>query len=219
MNTQDINKKELYEPFSKPLEDPKVTAMRKGTEEKTYILLYYNMEYEEYKYKKFTGRYDTYFGIRDILESESVDLIASKVLVETVAIDPKTNNPKRYLISLDDASNIKEFCAAMEKYFGDNAYSLEPYDTGYTIAAKEEKEESNEIDYATLHTMLNRKSAEKEIVEKGMDEDIAKSLGIPQYMIPDNANDLFIPNDQTKELGKQFFTSANMKDDVQSKEI
>lgn len=120
-------RKELYNPFVPVDVDPRVTAMKKSTEEKIYIVLYYNQEYEEFKHAIFYGRYNVYFGIKNILDSESIDLAASTVLVETVAIDPVSKNPKRYLIHPENASNIIDFCKQMEAYFGENSYSLAEY--------------------------------------------------------------------------------------------
>lgn len=124
------NGKPFYSPFVEEPTDPSVMALLKDSEEKTYYVLYYNLEYEEFKWKSFTGRYNTYFGIKDILDTESIDLHNSVVLVETVALDPTTKKGKRYLNHPDNSANIIDFCHHVEIFFGDNAYSVDSYDTG-----------------------------------------------------------------------------------------
>lgn len=119
-----------YEPFTIEKVDQSVLELQRSPEDKEYYVLYYNLEYEEFKWKKFIGRYDTYFGIKQILDSESIDIRSSIVIVETVGIDPSTNKGKRYLNHPDNSSSIIDFCHYVEKFFGDNAYSIDEYDTG-----------------------------------------------------------------------------------------
>lgn len=133
------NGKPFYSPFVEEPTDPSVMALLKDSEEKEYYVLYYNLEYEEFKWKSFTGRYNAYFGIKDILDTESIDLHNSVVLVETVALDPTTKKGKRYLNHPDNSASIVDFCHHVEKFFGDNAYSVDSYDTGpHDIPQKEE---------------------------------------------------------------------------------
>ena len=60
-NGQAVGSKKLYQPFRQLDVAPDVAALQRPNEEKLYILLYYNIEYEEYKFAKFHGRYNTYF--------------------------------------------------------------------------------------------------------------------------------------------------------------
>lgn len=131
-----------YDPFTIQKVDPSVLELQKAPEDKDYYVLYYNMEYEEFKWKKFTGRYDAYFGIKEILDSESIDIRSSIVIVETVAIDPNINKGKRYLNHPDNCSNIIEFCHYVEKFFGENAYNVDEYDIG---TVQSEDDQTNEI--------------------------------------------------------------------------
>ena len=124
------NGKPFYKPFIEEPIDPSVQELTKSAEDKEYYVLYYNLEYEEYKWAKFVGRYDAYFGIKDILDSESIDLHSSIVLVETVGLDPISKKGKKYLNHPDNCANIIEFCHHVEKFFGNNAYSVDEYDTG-----------------------------------------------------------------------------------------
>lgn len=127
------NKRPLYEPIIVEKVDQSVLSLQKSPEDKDYYVLYYNIEFEEYRWKKFTGRYDAYFGIKDILDTESIDIRNSIVMVETVGIDPSTNKGKMYLNHPDNSSNIIQFCHYVEKFFGDNAYNVDEYDTGEII--------------------------------------------------------------------------------------
>ena len=143
MQENSINPKNgipFYEPFTVEKVDPSVLALQKSPEDKDYYVLYYNLEFEEYKWKRFTGRYDAYFGIKEILETESIDVRSSVVIVETVGIDPSTNKGKRYLNYPDNSSSILEFCHYVEKFFGDNAYDVDQYDTGPHEDIEEEDE-------------------------------------------------------------------------------
>ena len=209
-NGQAVGSKKLYQPFRQLDVAPDVAALQRPNEEKLYILLYYNIEYEEYKFAKFHGRYNTYFGIKNILDSESVDLYASEVLVETVGIDGVTHKARRFLMHSDDALNLYDFCKQMEKFFGDNAYSIEEYNTGYTIkdAADyiETHPEPAEVDYKRVNEMLRKNTS---------DEEIAQQYGVDQSMLQ---RDMIAPFEDAQEIGKQFITSANMGD-VESKEI
>lgn len=139
IQTESGEKKELYEPF-KVIEgvDPDVQAIQRDTEEKLYLILYYCLEDEEYRFEKFYGRYDAYFGLQRILESCSVDLDESKVLVEAVG-KSKTGKPIRYMVHPDDALTVRQFHAQMEPYFGDNAWSIEEFETA-SLKAEENKE-------------------------------------------------------------------------------
>ena len=47
--SSDDSEKELYQPFRKVDIDPNAAALQRSTEEKMYLVLYYNIEYEEYK--------------------------------------------------------------------------------------------------------------------------------------------------------------------------
>ena len=240
MTTQDMGtqphseKRKPYEPFRTIHEDPRVTQMRKSSEEKTYIVLYYNMEYEEYKFATFEGRYNTYFGIKDILDAESVDIRNSSVLVETVGIDPRTNNPKRYLMHPDEAASIYDFCHQMEAFFGDNAYSIEEYDTtggdhiDEAVDYMNKHPEPTEMDYHRLNQIINSKhktdiepmSEEHRIMNEAIERDVSQAVG-RSAIIQDNlssSTEVFMDQEKASALGKQFFTPANMGD-VESKEI
>ena len=205
------NEKELYQPFRKIDIDPNAAALQKSTEEKMYLVLYYNIEYEEYKFAKFYGRYNAYFGIRDLLEAESIDLHASEVLVETVGLDARSRQAKRYLMHPEEALDIYDFCKQMEKFFGDNAYSIEAYDTGYTIKEVADIMENNEPSPITYQDINAR-------LAKGRQEAVADSVSMGQMIMPDSAPQPFMDLTQSSEIGKQFFTSANMGE-VESKEI
>lgn len=135
------NGKPFFTPFIEEKVDQSVLDLSKSAEDKIYYVLYYNLEYEEQKWAKFVGRYNAYFGIKNILDSESIDLHASVVLVETVGLDPSTKKGKRYLNHPENSSNIIDFCHYVEKFFGPNAYSVDEYDTGPHI--EEEEPESN----------------------------------------------------------------------------
>lgn len=215
--------KNYKQPFRMVTVPTDVTELTRTTEEKLYVVLYYNIEYEEYKFAKFYGRYNTYFGIRDILEAESVDLHASEVLVETVGIDPKTNKARRYLIHPEEASDLMDFCHQMEPYFGDNAYSVDQYDTGYTIKEvsdyMDQHPEPNEVDYRRVNAMLNGRH-QTDLKTDNVEEATASALGINKDFLKNamGAAPVFMDEAQQKENGKQFFTPANMGD-VQSKEI
>ena len=126
--------KELYFPIVvEDNIDEEVMKLQKTTEDKIYLVLYYNLETEEHKYEKFIGRYDCYFGIKRIVDGESIDLRSSKVIVETVVYDTNYKKAKRYLNHLDTSLNIIDFCHYVEKFFGDNAYNIEEYDTGIDV--------------------------------------------------------------------------------------
>lgn len=209
--SSDNNEKELYQPFRKVDIDPNAAALQKSTEEKMYLVLYYNIEYEEYKFAKFYGRYNAYFGIRDLLEAESIDLHASEVLVETVGLDARSRQAKRYLMHPEEALDIYDFCKQMEKFFGDNAYSIEAYDTGYTIKEVADIMKNNEPSPITYQDINAR-------LAKGRQEAIADSVSMGQMIMPDSASQPFMDQTQSSEIGKQFFTPANMGD-VKSKEI
>ena len=208
-NGQVMGSKKLYQPFRKLDVSDDVAALQKPNEEKLYLVLYYNLEYEEYKFAKFYGRYDTYFGIKNILDAESVDLQESMVLVETVGTDGVTHKARRFLMHPDDALNLYDFCKQMEKFFGDNAYSIEEYNTGYTIKETAEymatHPEPTEVDYKKVNEMLHKTS----------DEEVAKQYGIDQSMLE---REMITPFADSQEIGKQFITSANLGD-VESKEI
>ena len=209
--SSDDNEKELYQPFRKVDIDPNAAALQRSTEEKMYLVLYYNIEYEEYKFAKFYGRYNAYFGIRDLLEAESIDLHASEVLVETVGLDARSRQAKRYLMHPEEALDIYDFCKQMEKFFGDNAYSIEAYNTGYTIKEAADIMKNNEpspITYQEINARLT----------KGRQEAVADSVSMGQMIMPDSAPQPFMDLTQSSEIGKQFFTSANMGE-VESKEI
>ena len=209
--SSDDNEKELYQPFRKVDIDPNAAALQRTTEEKMYLVLYYNIEYEEYKFAKFYGRYNAYFGIRDLLEAESIDLHASEVLVETVGLDARSRQAKRYLMHPEEALDIYDFCKQMEKFFGDNAYSIEAYNTGYTIKEAADIMKNNEpspITYQEINARLT----------KGRQEAVADSVSMGQMIMPDSAPQPFMDLTQSSEIGKQFFTSANMGE-VESKEI
>ena len=141
----DENKRPLYEPIIVEKVDPSVLALQKSPEDKDYYVLYYNREFEEYRWKKFTGRYDAYFGIKDILDTESIDIRNSIVIVETVGVDPSTNKGKAYLNHPDNSSNILQFCHYVEKFFGNNAYNVDEYDTGELDAEDESTEVEEKI--------------------------------------------------------------------------
>ena len=209
--SSDNNEKELYQPFRKVDIDPNAAALQRSTEEKMYLVLYYNIEYEEYKFAKFYGRYNAYFGIRDLLEAESIDLHASEVLVETVGLDARSRQAKRYLMHPEEALDIYDFCKQMEKFFGDNAYSIEAYDTGYTIKETADIIKNNEPSPITYQEINAR-------LAKGRQEAVADSVSMGQMIMPDSAPQPFMDLTQSSEIGKQFFTSANMGE-VESKEI
>ena len=209
--SSDDNEKELYQPFRKVDIDPNAAALQRTTEEKMYLVLYYNIEYEEYKFAKFYGRYNAYFGIRDLLEAESIDLHASEVLVETVGLDARSRQAKRYLMHPEEALDIYDFCKQMEKFFGDNAYSIEAYDTGYTIKEAADIMKNNEPSPITYQEINAR-------LAKGRQEAVADSVSMGQMIMPDSAPQPFMDLTQSSEIGKQFFTSANMGE-VESKEI
>lgn len=128
------NVKTPISPIVTPIEQPsileQVQRIAKSSEEKTYLVLYYSKEYDEFTVKDYTGRRAAYFGIRDMLESDSsIDVRHSIVLVETVALSPDGLKPKRYLTHLDNSINVFNFCKHVEVMFGDNAYSIEEYDS------------------------------------------------------------------------------------------
>ena len=203
--------KKYTQPFRMVSVPSDVTELTRTTEEKLYVVLYYNIEYEEYKFAKFYGRYNTYFGIRDLLEAESIDLHASEVLVETVGLDARTRQAKRYLMHPEEALDIYDFCKQMEKFFGDNAYSIEAYDTGYTIKEAADIMKNNEPYPVTYQVNKAR-------LAKGRQEAVADSVSMGQMIMPDSAPQPFMDLTQSSEIGKQFFTSANMGE-VESKEI
>ena len=205
------NEKKYYQPFRKVNIDPGAAALQRSTEEKMYLVLYYNIEYEEYKFAKFYGRYNAYFGIRDLLEAESIDLHASEVLVETVGLDARTNKARRFLMHPEEAFDIYDFCKEMEKFFGDNAYSIEAYDTGYTIKEVAETmatKEPSPITYQEINAKL--------VI--GRQEVASDSISMGQVYMPDESSQPFMNLTQSSDIGKQFFTSANLGD-VESKEI
>lgn len=145
-----------------PRED--VKALRKSPEERTYYILYYNLELEEYKWKKFIGRYNAYFGLRDILDAESVDLKASRVLVEIVGIDAVTDEARTFLTDFASAPNLIKFASMMESIFGQDAWSISEYDYGYSI---EEDDDEREDDFPTSPNLGNaRLITSSEISEK-----------------------------------------------------
>lgn len=122
------NKNELYYPIQQDGTTPEdVKRLQKDSENKIYIVLYYNLDDEVFKFKKFKGRYDTYFGIKDIIDSEVIDISNSEVLVETVGIDPNTNKARRYMMHPDDSYSILDFCHYASQFFGDRAYNIDDY--------------------------------------------------------------------------------------------
>lgn len=128
------NPKQPITPIAVPIKIPslleQVATIAKSSEEKTYLVLFYSREYDEFTVKDFTGRRAAYFGIRDKLEADtSIDVRHSIILVETVAISPDTQKPKRYLTHLENSISIYDFCKHVEPMFGDNAYSIEDYDS------------------------------------------------------------------------------------------
>ena len=137
-------KKQLREPIKVVGEGPRpdVQALKKSSEERAYYILYYNLETEEYKWKKFIGRKATYFGLRDILDAESVDLKLSKVLVETVGIDSVTGDARVFLTDFASAPNLIKFHSIMEPFFGSDAWSIAEYDYGYSIAEDDDESET-----------------------------------------------------------------------------
>lgn len=216
-------KRELYNPLVPVDVDPRVTAMRKSTEEKMYIVLYYNQEYEEFKHAIFYGRYNVYFGIKNILDSESVDIEASTVLVETVAIDPVSKNPKRYLIHPDDASNIIDFCKQMEAYFGENSYSLAEYGV-------EESEGDGDHPKATYGITLKSGNVGTDVPfpqsiinVDGQDYEFYGGGGGNGNFDPATAQhvpaDLFMSKEAIKDGGKHFLNPATMDNTIEGKEI
>lgn len=198
-------KKKLYEPFKMIDVDDDIKALERTAENKTYILLYYNLEYEEYRYREFTGRYDTYFGIRDILDAESVDLRQSKVLVEAVGRVGK--KAMRIMSHPDESLNIIEFCHAVERFFGDNAYSIEEYDTGVGAEEESEKKEveaQKEVTYAALKQRTNPTTE----IKTPKAQEFNSTTGQP----------LFMPVEQAAELSKKYFTPASLEG-TEGKEI
>ena len=141
----DIIKPAVREPIKVMGEGPRddVQALKKSSEERAYYIMYYNLETEEYKWKKFIGRKETYFGLRDILDAESVDLKLSKVLVEVVGIDAITNEARVFLTDFASAPNLIKFHAMMEPFFGSNAWSMGEYDYGYSIAEDDDQSETD----------------------------------------------------------------------------
>lgn len=226
-NTESSEKK-LYDPFIHTDVDPRVTAMRKSTEDKMYIVLYYNTEYEEYKHAVFYGRYDAYFGIKNILDSESIDLSESTVLVETVGIDPNTKNPRRYLIHPDDASNIIDFCKQMEAFFGENSYSLAEYMTGEDEEKINEKSLRHEIEVqqSENNDMPETLKKKVEVSDSSIDDRERFSFILNGGEIPGSggngntqAPDLFMDKEAIKNGGKYFINPAVMDGSIESKEI
>lgn len=227
-NTPTEGKKELYNPFVPVTVDPQVTAMKKSPEDRMYIVLYYNTEYEEFKHAIFYGRYNVYFGIKNILDSESIDLSASTVLVETVALDPSTKSPKRYLIHPDNASNIIDFCKQMEVYFGENAYSLEEYDTSERIAPEGEKydivlssDPNSGAHIGNEYMPISSDSSNYTLYFGGGGGNIGS--GGNGNFDPDTASympaDLFLDKDGIKAGGKMFYNPATLDGTVEGKEI
>lgn len=189
-------KRPLYEPFKSVGEnDPAVQSLQKSTEEKAYYILYYNIEFEEYKFKKFIGRYDAYFGLRDILEAESVDLEESFVIVETAGYDAN-KTPKRFLTHPENAANLIEFAHMMEKFFGDNAWSIEEFNTGYTIHQKEE----DPVTEPQQQTMTYEQIA----VAMGKNKLKVTLKNTPEQ--PQQEEDIFIQGDEGKVDRSLFMT-------------
>lgn len=220
-------KKKLYEPFKMIDVDDDIKALERSAEYKTYILLYYNLEYEEYRYKEFTGRYDTYFGIRDILDAESVDLRQSKVLVEAVGRVGK--KAMRVMSHPDESLNIIEFCHTVERFFGDNAYSIEEYDTGVGAeeeSEKKEEEAQKEVTYAALKQRTNP-TPEFDPYTSGQppldlrmpkEPNIFKVPKSPEFKPTIGDQPLFMPAEQAAELSKKYFTPASLEG-TEGKEI
>lgn len=216
----------LYNPFTPVEVDPRVTAMKKPPEERMYIVLYYNTEYEEFKHAIFYGRYDVYFGIKNILDSESIDIEASTVLVETVGIDPTNKEPKRYLIHPDNASNIIDFCKQMEVYFGENAYSLAEYggDRYESEGETDPPKPSYEIKLQSAPVGNDDLRFSRSVidVDERSYEFYGGGGGGGNYN-PDTAKtvpaDLFMDSESIKNGGKYFLNPATMDTTVESKEI
>ena len=194
-NEQQQAKKPLYSPFIVEEVDPSVMALMKSAEAKEYYVLYYNREYEENKWAKFIGRYDAYFGIKRILDSESVNIREAIVIVETVGVDPSTKKGKKYLNHPDNCSTILEFCHYVEKFFGDNAYNIDEYDDGPV----DDPEESALTITASNTTPLG----------------ISQSTFIPQTEAAALALEVF-KETKNKELGYNY---RPIIDDAQGKEI
>lgn len=204
-----VTNKPLRMPFTPIDMDPEAAKLLKNQEQKLYIVAYYNTEYEEYKYAEFTGRYNTYFGIKRILESESVDIRASVVLVELVGLDPlNRNKARRYLMHPDDALSIYDFCHSIEKYFGDNAYSIDEYDTGGT-------KDTDDRDYDAYDIKLEH-SDDPRLVVGNRYEGHKEGLSATLRTKSGEVMEFFAAGG-----GKQFFTSATMNNDgsIESKEI
>ena len=157
---------------------PDVQALKKSTEERAYYILYYNLELEEYKWKKFIGRYNTYFGLRDILDAESVDLKASRVLVEIVGIDAVTNEARTFLTDFASAPNLIKFHAMMEPFFGSDAWSMAEYDYGYSI---EEDDDESETDFPTVPNLGNARI----VTSKEIGEKLQKATGATNMSVQD----------------------------------
>lgn len=220
-------KKELYNPFTPVEVDPRVTAMKRSTEERMYIVLYYNVEYEEFKHAVFYGRYAVYFGIKNILDSESIDLAASTVLVETVGLDPTTKDPKRYLIHPENASNIIDFCKQMEVYFGENAYSLEEYGAStervegekYDIVLSSDPNSSTPV--GNEYMPISSDGSNYTMYFGGGGGNLGD--GGNENFNPDTASympsDLFLDKDGIKAGGKMFYNPATLDSTVEGKEI
>ena len=208
--------KNYYEPFT-PVGNPideQVQTMQKSTEDKDYYILYYNLEFEEYRWKKFTGRYDAYFGLQRILESESVDLEESIVLVETVGYSAD-KIPRRFLTHPENAVNLIEFANAMEKYFGDKAWHIEEYNTGYTTHQYEDakeapKEDEKVITYEALHAAMGKSMVnglEFSPTEKPLGEDFTINPGANLFMSKeerDSYTDIFKPTNLLDVEGKEI---------------
>lgn len=210
-------KKPLRNPFTMINISEEAAKLIKNPEERIYIVLYYNTEYEEYKCAEFTGRYNTYFGIQNILESESVDIRASKVLVELVGLDPfKGNKPRRYLMHPDEASSILEFCHSVENLFGDNAYSIDQYDTGPSIESREE----NTVSYPITLVSDPSISANQNRYIPGSNDGIP--INTPQgdfIFYAGGGGSLGNGGNGSTDKPTKYFVPANMDDNIEGKEI
>lgn len=213
------NGKAYYEPFKVvgPQIDPQVQMMQKSTENKDYYILYYNLEFEEYRWKKFTGRYDAYFGLQRILESESVDLEESIVLVETVGYS-SDKIPRKFLTHPENAVNLIEFANAMEKYFGDNAWHIEEYNTGYTThqyedtkEAPDEPKEQETMTYEDLSAAMG-----KSMINNLNFAPTETPVSSEDFTLGHNAN-LFMSKEEREDY-KDIFRPTNLLN-VEGKEI
>lgn len=197
----------LKSPFRKINISDQLTKLQRSVEEKLYVVLYYNIEYEEYKSATFIGRYNTYFGIKNILDSESVDIKESVVLVEVVGTD-KLGKPRRFITHPDDEGtlSIYGFCKQMEPLFGDNAYSIEEYNIIGTDDPNEEDSGIVKIGNPIVNLDDNVNGDSNTVIDNiGFGKTVNVGEDPFKLQVPENG-------------GKQFFTPANMGD-VESKEI